>query len=133
MNYQAHVTGGSSWLSIASGASGGNSGIINVQYSANTEVQRSGTIQVTASGAKGSPAALTVIQLAPMYGVDYRVDSGTATSGMDLQAISNYGGFAQYSHTGGTQFVGTYLGTTTILDTFGPIQTSARFGCANYR
>jgi hypothetical protein len=62
LSYSATVASGSSWLSIASGATGGNSGTINVSYSTNAGAQRSGTIQVTASGASGSPATVTVTQ-----------------------------------------------------------------------
>ena len=62
LSYSATVASGSSWLSIASGATGGNSGTINVSYSTNASAQRSGTIQVTATGASGSPATVTVTQ-----------------------------------------------------------------------
>jgi hypothetical protein len=62
LSYSATVASGSSWLSIASGATGGNSGTINVSYSTNAGAQRSGTIQITASGASGSPATVTVTQ-----------------------------------------------------------------------
>jgi len=62
LSYSASVTSGSSWLSITSGATGGNGGTINVSYSANTGVERTGTIQVTASGATGSPTPVTVTQ-----------------------------------------------------------------------
>lgn len=38
--------------------------------------------------------------------------SGTASTGMDLPAISSYNGFGsgQYAYTGGTHFVATYIG-----------------------
>ena len=63
MSYSASVTSGSSWLSIASGGSGGNSGTIIISYASNgTGTQRSGTIQVTASGATGSPMSVTITQ-----------------------------------------------------------------------
>ncbi|MBX3740541.1 MAG: C39 family peptidase [Akkermansiaceae bacterium] len=62
MNYSASVASGSSWLSITSGASGGNSGTINVSYSTNTGTQRSGTIQIAAPAASGSPKTVTIIQ-----------------------------------------------------------------------
>jgi hypothetical protein len=68
MSYSSSVTSGSSWLSITSGASGGNSGTINVSYSTNTAAQRSGTIQVIATGAAGSPASITVTQAAGSSG-----------------------------------------------------------------
>ena len=64
MSYSAAVTSGSSWLSIYSGASGGNSGTMGVSYTANPGTARAGTIVVTASGASGSPATITVNQAA---------------------------------------------------------------------
>ena len=64
MSYSA-VSNATSWLTISSGASGGNSGTISVNYTANTGAQRSGTLTVTAvSGVTGSPATVTVIQAA---------------------------------------------------------------------
>jgi uncharacterized protein (TIGR02145 family) len=63
MAWTASVTSGSSWLSITSGASGTNSGTINLQYSANTGTSsRTGTIRVTSSGAAQSPVDVTVVQ-----------------------------------------------------------------------
>ena len=62
MSYSASVTSGSSWLHISSGGAGGNSGTIVVSYDQNTGAQRQGTIQVTASGASGSPATVTISQ-----------------------------------------------------------------------
>jgi hypothetical protein len=62
LSYSAAVTSGSSWLSIASGATGGNSGTIAVSYASNNGGQRAGTIQITANGASGSPATVTVTQ-----------------------------------------------------------------------
>ena len=62
MNYSASVTSGASWLSITSGGSGGNSGTINVSYTINPGAQRSGTIQIVASGASGSPITITITQ-----------------------------------------------------------------------
>jgi hypothetical protein len=65
LSYSASVTSGSSWLSITSGASGGNSGTISVSFAANSGAQRTGTIMITASGASGSPVTLTITQAAP--------------------------------------------------------------------
>ena len=62
MRYAANVTSVSPWLTITSGGSGGNSGTINVSYALNSGAQRSGTIQVTASGASGSPVTVTLTQ-----------------------------------------------------------------------
>src|SRR5690606_8648913 len=65
MTYSASVTSGSSWLSIGSGGSGGDSGIIVLNYAVNgTSVQRTGSVQVTASGATGSPITVTITQAA---------------------------------------------------------------------
>jgi hypothetical protein len=66
MSYAASVISGSSWLSITSGGSNtNNGGIINISYVANnTGASRSGAIQVTASGASGSPITLTITQAA---------------------------------------------------------------------
>ena len=83
MTYSATVTSGSSWLSISSGGAGGNSGTIVASYSANnTASLRSGTIQVTAAGASGSPVALTIAQAAgsgttSVLGADFNADAGT--------------------------------------------------------
>jgi Domain of unknown function (DUF1906) len=43
------------------------------------------------------------------HGIDYRVRSGTATTGVPLGEIPGYNGFGTHTYTGGTQFVGTYL------------------------
>ncbi len=51
------------WLHITSGASGTDSGAIQCSYDAYTGAgQRTGTIKVTAPGASGSPATITVQQ-----------------------------------------------------------------------
>jgi hypothetical protein len=63
-DYSASVTSGSSWLTITSGENGSNTGTINVFYVENPGAQRSGTIQVTANGAAGSPVTVTVMQAA---------------------------------------------------------------------
>jgi hypothetical protein len=62
MNYSARVTSASPWLSIESGGSGGNSGTVSVSYEANPGGQRTGTIEVTAAGASGSPVKVTLSQ-----------------------------------------------------------------------
>jgi subtilisin-like proprotein convertase family protein len=62
MNYSASVSAGSSWLSITSGAAGGNSGTIRVFYAENKGVQRTGQITVMAGGANGSPKTITITQ-----------------------------------------------------------------------
>ena len=102
MSYSASVTSGSSWLSITSGGSGGNSGTIVTSYTANnTGVQRSGTIQVTASGASGSPATVTVTQAAtttsssPLFGKGdwiHKISSAIAAvpGATTIQDLINY-------------------------------------------
>ena len=63
MTYTSEVTAGSDWLTITGGGSGGNSGTINVSFTQNPgSVIRVGTITVTAPGAVGSPAQVTVTQ-----------------------------------------------------------------------
>ncbi|MCP4642351.1 MAG: S8 family serine peptidase [bacterium] len=63
MNWTASVTGGGAWLSIVSGASGTNGGLISLQYTGNaTGSARTGSILVTAPGATGSPKQVTVEQ-----------------------------------------------------------------------
>ncbi len=61
--WTATVTSGGSWLTITSGVSGTNAGTIQVSYAANTGASsRTGTIQVTAAGAIGSPVSVHVVQ-----------------------------------------------------------------------
>ena len=63
MTWTASVTSGGSWLSITSGASGTNSGKINCRFTANTgAMSRTGTIQVAAPNATGSPVVISVTQ-----------------------------------------------------------------------
>lgn len=51
------------WLSISSGASGVNSGVINVQYAQNNESSpRVALVTISASGATGSPKTITITQ-----------------------------------------------------------------------
>ena len=63
MTYSAAVTAGSDWLSISSGSTGGNNGIIVTAYSQNnSSTSRVGTITIIAPGAIGSPKQVTVTQ-----------------------------------------------------------------------
>ncbi len=62
MNWTAAVTAGGTWLSISSGSSGTNAGVITAAVTANNGAARTGTIQVTAPGVAGSPLDLTVTQ-----------------------------------------------------------------------
>ena len=63
MQWTAAVTAGDSWLSITSGTSGTDAGIITCSFTANTGTSaRTATILVTAPGASGSPVDVTVTQ-----------------------------------------------------------------------
>jgi hypothetical protein len=63
MPWTAAVIAGGDWLTIASGASGTDSGTITMTFSANrTASPRVGIVQVTAAGASGSPKDVTVTQ-----------------------------------------------------------------------
>jgi len=65
MMWTAAVISGGEWLAITSGNSGTNTGTITCGYTANTgTTSRTATIRVTASGASGSPADVTVTQAA---------------------------------------------------------------------
>ncbi len=68
MSYTAEVTSGSGWLTITGGGSGGNEGTINVSFTQNPEsTQRIGSITITAPGATGSPAQVTVTQAGDIH------------------------------------------------------------------
>jgi hypothetical protein len=63
MPWTAQVIDGASWLSITSGESGTDNGIIQASFTENTSAtSRVGTIRVTATGANGSPTDVTVAQ-----------------------------------------------------------------------
>ena len=62
MQYAASISAGSDWLSIITGASGGNSGVIRVLLAENKGILRTGQITVMASGANGSPTVVTITQ-----------------------------------------------------------------------
>jgi hypothetical protein len=64
LNWTAQVISGGDWLQIRSGASGTNSGEVNVGFLSNTSVAaRMGTIRITANGASGSPVDISVSQV----------------------------------------------------------------------
>ncbi len=64
MSWTAAVVSGSDWLAISSGGSGTNAGTITVVAAANrTPSERVGIVRVTAAGATGSPANVTVSQI----------------------------------------------------------------------
>ena len=77
MPWQAFVTSGGSWLSIAPNTGGIDTGTINCSFTANTSTSsRTGTIRVTATGAKSSPTEVTVTQAPP---ISSYVDNGNGT------------------------------------------------------
>jgi len=96
LSWAASVTSGGSWLSI-SPASGTNAGTIAVSYTQNTGTDpRSGTIQVTAAGATGSPVNVTVTQAGataiPVLSVSPASISAASSAGSASLAVSNTGG-----------------------------------------
>jgi hypothetical protein len=63
MEWSVAVTQGQDWLSISSGQTGGNNGVVTVAFTANAAAEsRTGAITITAPGAAGSPASVTVQQ-----------------------------------------------------------------------
>ena len=96
MTYSASVTTGSDWLSITSGATGGNSGTIEVAFTENTSATpRVGTITVTAPDATGSPMQVTVTQAGinpqPILTVTPANQNVTSLAGTTNFAVSNTG------------------------------------------
>ncbi len=68
MPWTAAVTSGGTWLSITSRSSGKDAGTINCSFTANTSSSaRTANIQVTASGATGSPKSVKVTQTADAF------------------------------------------------------------------
>ena len=121
MSYSASVTSGSSWLSITSGGSGGNSGTIVVSYSANnTGSQRSGTIQVSAGGASGSPVTLTITQSSstpstfPVYGkgdwIRFMNDWSGGKGCISILGVSDMQGLVNYEKNRGVQWLAVKCG-----------------------
>ncbi len=82
-----------SWLNIASGGSGENSGTLVITYGANDGLSaRTGTVTVTAPGALGSPQNVEIVQagiptltLAPSS----RVHPAAADSGLAISVAAN--------------------------------------------
>lgn len=63
LSWNASVISESNWLTISSGSSGTNSGLVNLSYSENTDTNsRKATIRVTASEATNSPRDVTITQ-----------------------------------------------------------------------
>ncbi|MBI5591510.1 MAG: BACON domain-containing protein [Deltaproteobacteria bacterium] len=75
MPWTAQVTSGNSWLSITSGASGSDTGIITCAFDANTTASsRTGLVRVAASGAVGTPVDVTVTQAGTSTGCAATLD-----------------------------------------------------------
>ena len=73
------------WLTITSGASGTDDGIVQVAFTANNYCQRSGTITVEATGAFNSPKILDVTQTASGTEEEVKIEPA------DLQAYDYFG------------------------------------------
>jgi len=83
MNWTA-VTNGTSWLTIDSGSSGTNDGTITVSFDSNDSgSERTGTITVTAPGAKNSPQTIQVIQSTKEPEGGVALDMDISTKGYD--------------------------------------------------
>ncbi len=100
-----------SWLHISSGASGGNNATIMASYDQNTGAQRSGSIQVTASGASGSPVTLRITQAAagsvtfalPVSGKgDWIVDMRAAKANLGVSTVQEV---IDYEKNAGMQWI----------------------------
>ena len=77
------------WLAITSGASGTDSGTINVSVDANPGAQRTGHVTVTADGASDSPKTVSVVQAAaPAPPNDNFANASTIQSGQTLSAAN---------------------------------------------
>jgi Concanavalin A-like lectin/glucanases superfamily/Viral BACON domain len=96
MIWSASVTSGS-WLSITTGASGTDTGTITCAFDANTGTSaRTGTIQVTAAGATGSPVDVTVTQAptpttVPVLSVTPSNQAVAKDAGTTMFSVSNTG------------------------------------------
>ena len=118
LNYSSTVTSGTSWLTITSGASGGNNGTIVLSYAANTGAQRSGTIQINANGASGSPASVTVTQ-AGIATSNVRISEN---SGFDLEFAPPESAMATWLQSSPYRDIGVYIGgcNVTAVPASGP-------------
>lgn len=82
------------WAAISSGASGTDAGIITVDYTANTtNTQRVATLTITAAGATGSPATVTLTQTAgqPVLSITPADSAVTSTAGTATFIVTNSG------------------------------------------
>jgi hypothetical protein len=98
MPWTASVTSGSDWLTVTSGASGTNTGTITCAYTANTgTVNRKAVIRVTATGATGSPADVTVTQAANTTQCTATFDSNLALHIPLISHLVPYWGAPSYT------------------------------------
>lgn len=82
MPWTAQVIAGASWLSITSGYSGTDSGIIQTSFTENSSPSsRIGTIRVTAAGASGSPVDITVTQAGAGGGEQFNLTTNVQGQG----------------------------------------------------
>jgi hypothetical protein len=139
MTYSTSIITGSDWLSISSGASGGNSGTIHVTAAASNVTQpRTGRIRITAlgiggiaatssprevlvaqeAGADGVPPVITRLGSSPVNVEQHAVytDAGaTATDNVDGDISAN----VQAVSTVNTSAIGSYTVTYTVSDSSG--------------
>ncbi|MFA6239516.1 MAG: FG-GAP-like repeat-containing protein [Candidatus Hydrogenedentales bacterium] len=139
MTYSTSIITGSEWLSIQSGATGGNSGTIHVTAAASNVTQpRTGRIRITAlgiggiaatssprevliaqeAGADGVPPVITRLGSSPVNVEQHAVyiDAGaTATDNVDGDITAN----VQAVSTVNTAAIGSYTVTYTVSDSAG--------------
>jgi hypothetical protein len=139
MTYSTSIITGADWLSISSGASGGNSGTIHVTAAASNVTQpRTGRIRITAlgiggiaatssprevliaqeAGADGVPPVITRLGSSPVNVEQHAVytDAGaTATDNLDGDITAN----VQAVSTVNTAAIGSYTVTYTVSDAGG--------------
>ena len=93
MAWTSGLTSSSPWLTVTSGTSGTDSGSIVVSFSENKASQsRTATLQITASGANGSPRFVTLVQsAAELIPGDANLDGAVDVGDLGILA-ANYGG-----------------------------------------
>lgn len=93
MNWTAGVTSGKSWLQIATGSSGTDTGTITCSFSLNPTTDiRTAVLQVTADGAEGSPVIVYVIQSGatfPVVGSEPGTVQVTLDVNQDVELVVN--------------------------------------------
>jgi PKD repeat protein len=95
LNWSASVTPGASWLAIASPSSGTGNATLALNVSENTSgAARTGTVTVTAPGAVGSPASVTVTQAGaptPQLSVSPATQTTGYGAGSTVFSVQNFG------------------------------------------